>query len=478
MKVGVDGLDPGTTYHYGFTTGGWSSPTGRTRTAPALDDGIGLAVVSCSSVWSGWWNAYDRIAARDDVDLVVHCGDHIYDSVDSAEWVRARDSRFEPDYVDFRESGGRTSPRSAAATPSTTPSPASWPSTWRTPSRSPGTTANVGGDVDDQPEVNRQAFWEWTPGAAADAVEDDGGNLVPADVRRDHRQLAYGDVDLFVLDLRTRSDDTTILGAEQRAWFEAGLVDSVRQGKPSHVVVNPIPIANVSLAGAGYGGWTDRPGDQASMLQHLIDNGIDDCVFLAGDAHGAFVADLPPDQSPGRYDPATGAGSAAVEILANGVSRGSRTKIADSLYLQRYGTSPDADRERFEALLPEAQATTEGLEAGLLGANPALAYAEWRDHGYGIVRLTPQEATLEQWFVPTSSPRPTRPSPPASPSPAAPTTSSAPTDPLRLAARACLKARHVVEMLLIVAMLLREMWHECWGSWMAVPPKMQGIMPA
>jgi len=405
VKVDVDGLEPGTTYHYGFATGGWSSPTGRTRTAPALDDGIGLAVVSCSSYWSGWWNAYDRIAARDDVDLVVHCGDHIYDSVDSAEWVRARDDRFEPDYVDFREWRDLAEVRRRYALHYAEPS------FLALHLAHPLTIAwdnhDVGGDVDDQPEVNRQAFWEWAPCRPADAAEDDDGNLVPADVSRDHRLLAYGDVDLFVLDLRTRSDDTTILGAEQRAWFEAGLVDSVRQGKPWRLVVNPIPIANVSLAGAGYGGWTDRPGDQASMLQHLIDNGIDDCVFLAGDAHGAFVADLPPDQSPGSYDPATGAGSAAVEILANSVSRGGGDEtIADSLYLQRYGTSPDADRERFEALLPEAQATTEGLEAGLLGANPALAYAQWRDHGYGIVRLTPQEATLEQWFVPHLEPSP------------------------------------------------------------------------
>jgi hypothetical protein len=141
------------------------------------------------------------------------------------------------------------------------------------------------------------------------------------------------------------------------------------------------------------------------MLQHLIDNGIDDCLFLAGDAHGAFVADLPPDQSPGRYDPATGGGSAAVEILANSVSRGGGDEtIADNLYLERYGTSPDADRERFEALLPEARATIEGIEAALLDANPALVYAQWRDHGYGIVRLSADEATLEQWFVPHLEP--------------------------------------------------------------------------
>ena len=398
VKVDVEDLEPGTTYYYDFTAQDWGSPVGRTKTAPALADGIGIAVVSCASYWSGWWNAYDRIAERDDVDVVVHCGDHIYDFVDSAEWVRARDDRFEPEYVDFRSWRDLDEVRRRYALHYADPS------FLALHLAHPITIAwdnhDVGGDTEDRPELARQAFWEWTPCRPPDAEVADDGNLVPADVMRDHRSLRYGDVDLFLLDLRTRSDDTTILGAEQRAWFEAGLLDSADRGAPWRVVVNPIPIARVGLAGAGYGGWTDRAGDQESMLQYLIDNGIDDCVFVAGDAHGAFVADLPPDQNAG-YDPATGAGSAAVEILANSVSRGGGDEtIATGLYQDRYGGEPDADRERFEPLLSEAQATTEGLEAALMDANPSLAYAQWRDHGYGMVRLTNTGATLEQWFVP------------------------------------------------------------------------------
>jgi alkaline phosphatase D len=77
VKVDVADLEPGTTYYDDFSARDARSPVGRTKTAPALVDGIGIVVVSCSSYWSGWWNAYDRIAERDDVDVVVHCGDHI-----------------------------------------------------------------------------------------------------------------------------------------------------------------------------------------------------------------------------------------------------------------------------------------------------------------------------------------------------------------------------------------------------------------
>lgn len=39
-----------------------------------------MAVVGCSNGTSGWFNAYAHLAARDDIDLVVHTGDYIYES--------------------------------------------------------------------------------------------------------------------------------------------------------------------------------------------------------------------------------------------------------------------------------------------------------------------------------------------------------------------------------------------------------------
>ena len=44
--------------------------------------------MSCSSIFSGYFNAYRRIAERNDIDLVVHLGDYIYDFVDADEQVR------------------------------------------------------------------------------------------------------------------------------------------------------------------------------------------------------------------------------------------------------------------------------------------------------------------------------------------------------------------------------------------------------
>ena len=81
-QVSVGGLRPGRTYYYRFVAaGGDRSPVGRTRTLP--EGGIEhyrIAVVSCANATSGWFNGYAHAAMRDDLDLVVHLGDYIYES--------------------------------------------------------------------------------------------------------------------------------------------------------------------------------------------------------------------------------------------------------------------------------------------------------------------------------------------------------------------------------------------------------------
>lgn len=104
LKVDAQGLQAATTYYYQFKTGPHSSIVGRTRTAPTkMVSAIRLAVVSCSSYWSSTWRGYGAIAQREDLDLVIHCGDYIYDFVDEDEQVRARRNIEDTAYVDYRD---------------------------------------------------------------------------------------------------------------------------------------------------------------------------------------------------------------------------------------------------------------------------------------------------------------------------------------------------------------------------------------
>ncbi len=82
VHVEVQGLEPDRPYWYRFTAGSEESPVGRTKTAPApgtMPDRFTFAFASCQRWDQGLYTAY-RDLARQDVDLVVHLGDYIYES--------------------------------------------------------------------------------------------------------------------------------------------------------------------------------------------------------------------------------------------------------------------------------------------------------------------------------------------------------------------------------------------------------------
>lgn len=80
VKVDVEDLRPGAPYFYGFRAGEAVSPIGKTRTLPA--GGVAqlkFGVVSCASFSHGFFNAYEAMAQHDDIDVVLHLGDYIYE---------------------------------------------------------------------------------------------------------------------------------------------------------------------------------------------------------------------------------------------------------------------------------------------------------------------------------------------------------------------------------------------------------------
>ena len=80
VKIDAVGLAPGSTYYYRFSARGARSPVGRTRTLPARSTTrVKLAIASCANLPFGFFNVYGRIAARPDLDLVLHLGDYIYE---------------------------------------------------------------------------------------------------------------------------------------------------------------------------------------------------------------------------------------------------------------------------------------------------------------------------------------------------------------------------------------------------------------
>ncbi len=94
VHVELTGLEPSRWYWYQFTSGEHDSPIGRSRTAPAGNASLQklrFGVVSCQSWQAGYFTPYQHIA-KEDLDLIVHLGDYIYESGIAADGVRKHNS--------------------------------------------------------------------------------------------------------------------------------------------------------------------------------------------------------------------------------------------------------------------------------------------------------------------------------------------------------------------------------------------------
>jgi alkaline phosphatase D len=81
VHIDVQGLDPDRWYWYQFQVGREFSPIGRTHTAPAFFSSISqlnFAFVSCQDWQNGFYTAFKHLA-EENLDLVVHLGDYIYE---------------------------------------------------------------------------------------------------------------------------------------------------------------------------------------------------------------------------------------------------------------------------------------------------------------------------------------------------------------------------------------------------------------
>jgi alkaline phosphatase D len=81
VHVEADGLEPDRWYWYRFRAGDAESRVGRTRTLPgpaSMPDSLRFAFASCQHYEHGLFTAYEAMA-RDELDMVVHLGDYIYE---------------------------------------------------------------------------------------------------------------------------------------------------------------------------------------------------------------------------------------------------------------------------------------------------------------------------------------------------------------------------------------------------------------
>jgi alkaline phosphatase D len=334
VKVDVDGLTAGTTYYYRFEALFESSPIGRTRTAPAGEVArLRIGVCSCASLAHGYFNVYRRLAARSDLDLVIHLGDYIYEYGDGEygfargydpphEVVTLEDYRRR--YAHYRRDADLREVHRQHPFVAVWDDHESADNSW--PGGAVNHTSNEGAWADRLAGA-RQAYFEWMP-----VREQPDGRL--------QRRISLGGLaDLIMLDTRLWARDEqaldqedprlvdperTLLGDDQEAWLAGELAASTARWKilGQQVMVAQLPqFLNTDQ-------WDGYPAARERLFALLRDQR--DVVVLTGDIHASAANDLIEDPMSPDYDPATGVGSLAVEVVVPGVtSEGLPDAVAD-----------------------------------------------------------------------------------------------------------------------------------------------------
>lgn len=338
VKVDADGLAPGETYHYGFSVGEGrrrdASPVGRTKTLPAADvDRVRLAFASCSNLPFGFFNGYANLARRDDVDVVLHLGDYLYE-YENGEYgdgtalgrVPAPDREIVSlDDYRLRHAQYKADPDLQAAH-----ARHPWITVWD--DHESANNAHRDGAQNHSPETEGdwrarrlaaiRAYYEWMP------IRE-----LPTGLFRSFR--FGGLLDLVMLDTRLHGRDPappreraaaedparSMLGADQTRWLLDALDASKRAGSRWRVIGQQVIVSPVAFDAENFNpdAWDGYRANRRQLLDHLRRASIRDVVFLTGDVHSSWVFDVPAgDGTP--YDPATGAGAVAVEFVTPAIS--------------------------------------------------------------------------------------------------------------------------------------------------------------
>lgn len=405
VKVDVRGLRQATAYYFRFTVGSSVSPVGHTRTTPAADattPGVRFGVVSCANWEAGYFSAYRHLAARADLDAILHLGDYVYEYATGgypAEQyvVRQHSPKHEiTTLADYRiRHATYKTDADLQALHAAHPVIAIWDDhefandTWS--GGAENHTPGAEGEWAARAAAARQAYFEWMPVRASTE-----GTV--------YRRLRFGKLaDLHLLDLRSfRSQqstigngdvddpDRTITGRAQLDWLKAGLAGSDAAWKlvGTSVMISPVAFGSVpahllepiaELLGLPKEGlavnvdqWDGYTDDRKELLKHLTDRGIKNTVFLTGDIHMAWANDVPVKAA--TYPLSQ---SAATEFVVTSVT-------SDNL----------------DDILHVAPGTVSLVaSAAVKAANRHVKWLDMDNHGYGVLDVTAERSQMDYYVL-------------------------------------------------------------------------------
>jgi alkaline phosphatase D len=319
VHVEVDGLAPDRWYWYRFHAGDADSPIGRTRTVPAAEmspQKLQFAFASCQDYEDGYYTAYEHMAT-DELDLVIHLGDYIYENAPTDGLVRKNVGKELESLDDYRL---RYAQYKSDPLLQGMHARCPWIVTWDDHE----VVDDYAGEFTKEPVIDPvkflvrraaayQAYYETMPLRKASLPRGPSLQL--------YRKTSFGRLaEFLVLDTRQyRTDQShagerhniddlamspkaTILGGPQMQWLQSSLAESparwnvlAQQVLMAMVVATPRDKQEFSMEK-----WTGYMHDRQSLLQFLADRRISNPIVLSGDIHSNWVNDLRVDDRNGE----------------------------------------------------------------------------------------------------------------------------------------------------------------------------------
>tara|TARA_B110000483_G_scaffold141091_1_gene168470 strand:- start:2692 stop:5343 length:2652 start_codon:yes stop_codon:yes gene_type:complete len=366
VKLDICGLQPSTHYYYLFHALGQNSVTGRTKTAPAIGGTEArFAVASCSSYEHGYFNAYESMSKRNDLDAVIHLGDYIYEyeaggysssvitgagrvNQPSTEIITLTDYRIRHSHYKLDNQLQRVHQVHPFITTWDDHETANDSYKDGAQNHSSGTE----GQWTTRKISGTQAYKEYMPIRNPDANDD----------VKIWRNLRYGNLlDLIVLDSRLWGRDEQdlgeadnsnhkLLGNDQFSWLENQLADNTTDWK---IICQQVMMAPLEIFGTAVNSdqWDGYSAQRDRLVDYIENNNIENPVVLTGDIHTAWVNNVPGNAST----------SAAVEFVVTSV------------------TSPGLD-------------FLNSLGGLITTFNPHIQYVNLQEHGYMVLTVDQNKA--------------------------------------------------------------------------------------
>ena len=313
VHVEISGLEPGRDYWYRFEAGGEASPIGRTRTAPAPGAPLSqfrFAFASCQDYQDGFYTAYQNMAAED-LDLVIHLGDYIYEGGVNPTAVRQHNS---PEAITLEDYRNRYALYKSDPNLQATHAAFPWTFTWddhEVDNNYAGFTPEDEQSAEafaQRRAVAYQVYYEHMP-LRASAIARDGFLQL-------YRRLNFGDLVSFnLLDTRQYRTDqpcndtlgprcqeafsqtATMTGERQENWLHSGLNRSTARW---NVIAQQIMFAQFNAGDSPLlpndffnpDQWDGYVAQRDRLIQFLQARKPSNPIVITGDFHSSWVHDI------------------------------------------------------------------------------------------------------------------------------------------------------------------------------------------